>query len=101
MTTILASGNKKRALFSGLAYSLSIFISYFLMGIGLYSIISSIGTSNIFIKIIGWVAIILGIFNLKDFFWYGKFFVMEVPLSWRPKLKALVKSITGPISAFL
>jgi len=101
MTTILASGKRKRALLSGLAYSTSIFISYFLMGIGLYSIIASIGTSSIFIKIIGCVAIILGIFNLKDFFWYGRFFVMEVPLSWRPKLKAFVKSITGPISAFL
>lgn len=101
MTTILASGNKKRALFSGMAYSVSIFISYFLMGIGLYSVISSVGTSSVFIKVIGWIAILLGVFNLKDYFWYGKVFVMEVPLSWRPKLKALVKSITGPISAFL
>jgi len=101
MTTLLASGNRKRALLSGIAYSVSIFISYFLMGIGLYSIISSIETTSVFIKVIGFVAIIIGIFNLKDFFWYGKLFVMEVPLSWRPKLKEFVKSITGPISAFL
>ncbi|HRY90997.1 MAG TPA: cytochrome c biogenesis protein CcdA [Candidatus Gracilibacteria bacterium] len=101
MTTLLASGNRKRALWSGLAYSASIFISYFFMGIGLYSIISNIGTTSIFMKVIGVIAILLGIFNLKDFFWYGKFFVMEVPMKWRPKLKALVRSITGPISAFL
>ena len=101
MTTILASGSKRRALFSGLAYSLSIFISYFLMGLGLYSAISSAGTTSVFIKIIGVVAIAIGLFNIKDFIWYGKFFVMEVPMSWRPKLKALVRSITGPISAFL
>lgn len=101
MTTILAAGTRKRALLSGIAYSVSIFISYFLMGIGLYSIVSSVETSTFFIKIIGWIAIILGILNLKDFFWYGKFFIMEVPLSWRPKLKAIVRSITGPISAFL
>lgn len=101
MTTILASGNKKRALLSGLAYSASIFISYFLMGLGLYSIISTAGTTALFMKIIGGVAIVLGLFNLKDFLWYGKLFVMEVPMSWRPKLKALVKSITGPVSAFL
>jgi len=101
MTTILASGNKKRALYSGLAYSASIFISYFLMGLGLYSVISSVGTGSLFMKIIGVIAILLGIFNLKDFFWYGKIFVMEVPMSWRPKLKSLVKSITGPVSAFL
>ncbi|HBB02189.1 MAG: cytochrome c biogenesis transmembrane protein [Candidatus Peregrinibacteria bacterium GW2011_GWF2_38_29] len=101
MTTILASGNRKRAFWSGIAYSASIFISYFLMGIGLYSIISSIDTTAVFLKIIGLVAIIIGIFNLKDFFWYGRLFVMEVPLSWRPRLKLFVKSITGPVSAFL
>jgi cytochrome c biogenesis protein CcdA len=101
IATILASGNRKRALLSGLAYSASIFISYFLMGIGLYSVISSFGTPLIFMKVIGWVAIIIGLFNIKDYFWYGKIFLMEVPLNWRPKLKSLVKSITGPISAFL
>ncbi len=101
IATILASGNRKRALLSGLAYSVSIFISYFLMGLGLYSVISSFGTPLIFMKIIGGIAILIGLFNVKDYFWYGKVFLMEVPLSWRPKLKSLVKSMTGPLSAFL
>lgn len=101
IATILASGNRKRALLSGLAYSASIFISYFLMGIGLYSVISSFGTPVIFMKIIGGIAILIGLFNIKDYFWYGKGFLMEVPLSWRPKMKSLVRSITGPVSAFL
>ena len=92
MATILASGNKKRALFSGLAFSASIFISYFLMGLGLYSVIASIKTAQLFIKIIAALAIILGLFNLKDFFWYGKGFLMEVPLSWRPKLKKIISA---------
>lgn len=100
MTTILISGEKKRALFSGLSFSFSIFLSYLLMGLGLYSIIASIETSQVFIKTIGFIAIILGLFNLKDFFWYGKGFLMEVPMKWRPKLKALVQSITNPIGAF-
>jgi len=101
IATILASGNRKRALLTGLAYSASIFISYFLMGLGLYSVISSFGTPVVFMKIIGGLAIIIGLFNIKDYFWYGKVFLMEVPLSWRPKLKSLVRSITGPLSAFL
>ncbi|NCU39781.1 cytochrome c biogenesis protein [Candidatus Falkowbacteria bacterium] len=101
IATILASGNRKRALLSGLAYSASIFISYFLMGLGLYSVISSFGTPVVFMKVIGFIAILIGLFNVKDFFWYGKGFLMEVPLSWRPKLKSLVKSMTGPLSAFL
>lgn len=101
IATILSSGNRKKALLSGLAYSASIFISYFLMGIGLYSVISSFGAPFIFMKVIGVIAILIGLFNIKDYFWYGKIFLMEVPLSWRPKLKSLVRSITGPLSAFL
>ncbi|MCK5461057.1 cytochrome c biogenesis protein CcdA [Candidatus Gracilibacteria bacterium] len=101
MATILASGERKRALFSGIMFSLSIFISYFLMGLGLYSIVASIEFSIIFTQIIGGVALLFGILNLKDFFWYGKGFLMEVPLSWRPRLKKLIQSITGPFGAFL
>jgi cytochrome c biogenesis protein CcdA/glutaredoxin len=100
MTTILATGNAKKALKSGLAFSMSIFISYFFMGLGLYKALSLGGIANYFFKIIGWIAIILGLFNLKDYFWYGQGFLMEVPLSWRPKLKRLINSITNPRGAF-
>ena len=100
MTTILVSDNRKKALFSGIAFSSSIFISYFLMGMGLYSVIASIETTRVFMKIIAVAAIILGIFNLKDFLWYGKGFLMEVPLRWRPKMKKLISSVTSPLGAF-
>lgn len=101
MTTILSTGNAKKALKSGLSFSASIFISYFLMGLGLYKALSFSGISNYFFKILGWVAIILGFFNIKDYFWYGKGFLMEVPLSWRPKLKSLINSVTNPKGAFM
>jgi cytochrome c biogenesis protein CcdA len=101
ITTILASGNKRRALLSGLAFSLSIFISYFLMGLGLYSAIQASGLTHTFYSVIAVLAIIIGLFNLKDYLWYGKWFVMEVPMSWRPKLKALIKSVTSVPGAFL
>jgi cytochrome c biogenesis protein CcdA/thiol-disulfide isomerase/thioredoxin len=100
ITTILASGNRKRALFSGLAFSLSIFISYFLMGLGLYSAIQASGLTHSFYAVIGILAIVIGLFNLKDYFWYGKWFVMEVPMSWRPKLKALLHGVTSVPGAF-
>ncbi|KKQ26407.1 MAG: Cytochrome c biogenesis protein [Microgenomates group bacterium GW2011_GWC1_37_12b] len=100
MTTILASGNSRKALYSGLFFAASVFISYFLMGLGLYRALSLGSVSNWFFKIIGWVAIVLGLANLKDYFWYGKGFLMEVPISWRPRLKGLIHSITGPLGAF-
>jgi len=100
MSTILAAGNGKKALKSGLAFASSIFISYFLMGLGLYKALELGGLSNSFFKVVGWMAIILGLLNLKDWLWYGKGVLMEVPMSWRPKLKKLMHSVTNPVGAF-
>jgi cytochrome c biogenesis protein CcdA/glutaredoxin len=100
MTTILSAGGSKKALKAGLAFSLSIFISYLLMGLGLYKALSLGGASEGLFKIVGLLAIILGVFNLKDYFWYGKGFLMEVPVSWRPKLKNLISSVVSPAGAF-
>jgi len=101
LTTILASGFRKRALLAGLAFTISIYISYFLMGLGLYSAIQASGLSHGFFKVVAILAILLGLFNLKDYLWYGKWFIMEVPLSWRPKMKTLLKGITSVPGAFL
>jgi len=100
LTAILATGDRKRSLRTGLAFSLSIFISYYLMGLGLYSAIASAGLPFLFMKIIGALAIVVGLLNLKDYFWYGKGFIMEVPMSWRPRMKKIIKSTTSPIGAF-
>ena len=101
MSTVLASGQRKKALWAGIFFSLSIFLSYFLMGLGLYSVLASFTMSNLFTKFIGLLAILIGAFNIKDYFWYGKFFLMEVPLSWRPKMKKIIQSVTSPGGAFL
>lgn len=100
MTTILASSNRKRALITGLMFSLAIFISYFLMGLGLFSAIQAAGLTRPFYIVVAFLAIIVGLFNLKDYLWYGKWFKMEVPESWRPRMKLLLKGVTSPIGAF-
>ena len=101
MTTILAKTDKRKALFSGIAFTTSIFISYFLMGLGLYSAIQAAGVTTLFYWIVSVLAIIVGLANLKDYFWYGKGFIMEVPLSWRPHMKKLIASVTSPPGAFV
>ena len=100
LSTIMANSNKRRALYAGLAFAAAIFISYFAMGLGLYKAIATVGVSTLFMTIIGIIAILLGLFNLKDFFFYGKGFLMEVPLSWRPKMKAIIRGVTSPLGAF-
>ena len=105
MASLLAAepDNKKRALYAGIAFIIGIFLAYFLMGVGLMEFIRkyTISFSEVFYKIIGIAAIIIGLLNIKDYFWYGKVFLMEVPLSWRPKMKTFIRSITNPWGAFL
>lgn len=96
------SGGSQRALKAGLLFSLAIFLSYLAMGLGLYKALTFGTLPQVFMKAIAVLAIIFGLLNLKDYFWYGKGgFVMEVPMSWRPRMKGLIMSVTSPLGAFL
>lgn len=95
ISTISAKINRKKALYSGLAFSFTIYVAYLLMGLGIYSAVAAAGIAYKFYFIVAILAILLGLFNLKDYLWYGRWFIMEVPLSWRPRLKILIKSVTS------
>ena len=101
MTAALSIANKKRALKFGLAFTASIYISYFLMGLGLFSVLQASGLSHIFYIIVTVLAVIVGLLNIKDYFWYRKGLLMEIPLSWRPAMKKIINSATSPLGAFL
>ncbi|MFA5357430.1 MAG: cytochrome c biogenesis CcdA family protein [archaeon] len=99
---LVASGGKKRALKAGIAFTISIYISYFLFGLGLFSAIQISGVSYLFYKLVGALAILVGLANIKDYFWYGGGgFVMEIPRSWRPTLKKMLGTVTSPFGAFV
>ncbi len=101
MATVLAAGHRKRALASGLLFSLAVYLSYLAMGLGLYSAIAAVGVTWWIQRVVGVLAILLGLFNLKDAVWYGKGFLLEVPMGWRPRMKALLHSVTNPLAALL
>jgi len=91
LTTVLISRERKKILSSAFGFILAIFLAYLAMGLGGWKIFSSSGINLYIVKGAGFLAIILGFLNLKDFFRYGEFgFVMEVPFSWRPLLKKTI-----------
>lgn len=100
LSTIVMKKDKKIALLSGLSFSAAIFISYVLMGLGLYSAINAVGVADKITTVVGILAIILGLLNIKDFFWYGKGTLIEVPRSWRPKMRGIISRATSPLGAF-
>ena len=102
LSTILAIGERLKALKAGFAYIVSIYIAYFLMGLGIFSVILVSKLAYLFYKAVGVLALVVGALNIKDFFRYGGGgFLMEVPRSWRPKLKGLIKGVTSVPGAFV
>ncbi len=99
LATVMAAKGKNKALLAGLAFSLAIFTSYFLMGLGVYKAITVFSLPKFISFGVGILSIIIGLANLKDVFWYGKGFIMEVPLSWRPKMQEILKKVTSPLGA--
>lgn len=100
LATVISAKGKNYALLSGLMFSLAIFISYLLMGFGIYRAISAFNIGKYLSLGAGILAILIAVANFKDVFWYGKYFIMEVPLSWRPKMQEIIKKATSPWSAF-
>jgi cytochrome c biogenesis protein CcdA len=100
LATVIAAKGKNYALLSGLMFSLAIFISYLLMGLGLYRAIAVANVGKYLSLGAGILAILIALANFKDVFWYGKLFIMEVPFSWRPKMQEIIRKATSPWSAF-
>ena len=102
LSTILAIGERFKALKAGFAFVISIYISYFLMGLGIFSVIVVSKVAYIFYKTVGVLALVVGVLNIKDYFWYGGGgFLIEVPKSWRPRMKGLIKGVTSVPGAFI
>ena len=100
-TVLRNQKSRGRVILVGLSFILSIFLSYFLMWLWLYTALTSISWATETLKIIAWILwIVIWLANLKDYFWYWKYFKMEVPNSWRPKMRKIIKWITSPIWAF-
>ncbi len=101
-TLLVAQRSQSRALVlkAGFAFTAAVFISYFLMGIGIFSAIQAAGVQRPFIMAVSSLAILLGLWNMKDYFAYGKWFTIEVPKRWRPTVKRLTASVVSVPGAF-
>lgn len=97
--------DKRQVLIAGFAFTIAVYITYFFYGLVIIqffkTLTESIDAIRIYIyQIIGILAIILGIWNIKDFLKPGKI-AMEIPMSWRPKMRKIASSITSPKGAFV
>lgn len=96
------SKSKAKLLINGLAYILAVFLTYLIAGLILMPIIGSLGQFSVwFYGVLGIVIILAGIIEIKDFFWYGKGFSLELLPGASNRVKMYTNKITDSIwSAF-
>jgi cytochrome c biogenesis protein CcdA len=95
LLTFLLSVYKKpgKMLAAGVVYALAVYLTYFLLGFGI--LVFAIGTG--FAKGIYWmaaiIAVLAGLLEIKDYFWYGKGFSLQMI----PGAAERIKFYTGKI----
>lgn len=99
-TILVAKRSRKQVIRAGIAFTCSTYISYLLMGLGLFVAIRITGIQYYIYIGVAILAILIGLVNIKDYFWYGKWFSLEVPEIWRPKVKKITSSVTSIPGAF-
>ena len=84
---LVLSEQKRKMLKVGLIYVFAVFVTYFLAGIGLLTVIHKLQIGEMVGIMTGFLVIILGLVEIKDFFWYGKGFSLTIPGSQTGKIQ--------------
>ncbi len=89
------SHDKKKMLINGMVYILAVFITYFVAGLLLLSIIQKLGAFSVWAyKVIGVFIILAGIVEIKDYFFYGKGFSLTIIPGYSEKIKEMTHRLT-------
>ncbi|MFQ6070611.1 MAG: hypothetical protein ACE5LC_08830, partial [Candidatus Aminicenantales bacterium] len=94
LATILVSSRGKNKVFAaGFSFTLATFISYFLIGLGLFSFVRDIRVQHYAVLAVAVLAVLIGLWNIKDFFW-KKSRLPELPLGWQHFIKRSTSRFT-------
>jgi glutaredoxin len=98
---LMGLGSKRKCLIIGTTYSLMIFVVYTLFMLGILNVIYYLGNLSLIERVVSTALIIFGIIEIKDFFFYDKWFSLEIPKSASPYIEKLIKAATVPSALIL
>jgi cytochrome c biogenesis protein CcdA/glutaredoxin len=84
----------------GIAYIIGIFLAYFLIGLGILKAVILFDQPHFAAKAGAVLVILLGLVNIKDYFWYGKWISLKIPHASKKTIRRLIHKSSIP-SAFL
>jgi cytochrome c biogenesis protein CcdA len=88
----------RHMLLLGSLYVFAVFITYLLAGLGLLYFLASIPlwiTEYISISV-GILIVLAGLVEVKDYFWYGRWFSLTIPSRAAHKIHDMTKTVTVP-----
>ena len=104
LTYLVSIGSKKKVLYSWLIFAITTFFLYSALMYGMHKLLFSTQVFLPYIAtikyVIGGLAILLWLLELKDFFWYGKWVSLAIPKWVKPILEYITKKGTY-MSAFI
>lgn len=98
---LLSLGTKRKVMKVGFFYTLVVFTIYFLFIMGIFGFIAFIGNYSMVRLAVGIIALIVGIFMLKDFLAYGRGVSLGISYRAKPMIERLVKRATIPSAILL
>lgn len=96
-------GSVRKLLMLGSLYIGAIFFTYLIAGLGLIYFLQSVPlfVAEYLALIVGFFVILAGLLEVKDFFWYGRGFSLQIPPYFAEKIHKFSKNVTVPGVIFL
>ena len=85
--------SRTRMLIGGLFYSAVVYVTYLALGFGILKVAVSFAIANTFYWVAAVIAILAGLVEIKDFFWYGRGFSLQILPGGAKRLKMYVTRI--------
>src|SRR3989338_199692 len=102
ITTLLhLSNDRKKMLAVGAIYISAVFLTYLAAGFGLLLFIQKLNISQPLSWIVGILVILLGLIEIKDFWWYVKGISLQIPKKRAKQIMNWINHISIPGSVFL
>lgn len=86
--------DRKRMLEIGVTYIIAVYVTYFLAGIGLLFFIQKLNIAEPLGVAVGALVIILGLIELKDFWWYGRGVSLRIPYKRSQQIKRYIDKLS-------
>ncbi len=83
--------SRARMLLAGMIYITAVYLTYFLLGVGIFTLSYTAGFAIYFYWFAAIVAILAGLFEIKDYFWYGQGFSLQMIPGASEKIKKYSK----------